>query len=172
MFSSVKINSHRISGFENPPVTRTLVAFSSRHYFADFQRFPTVISPINIGLQIFKGLTVTGSLGLLDYNMHMERNLRKEMAADEGEEIELEEYDWEAAKTKAWIRFKEFSIRFYSTSVIRKAYEELAYYALPPRIAQVSYPISPALRPHFLTFSLETHQRYNEKSIPQITQVP
>ena len=98
-----------------------------RKYLTDFEPFINVFKLKNISLQVLKGGLATVSLGLMEYNMHLERNMRLEMNAQDGETVELEQYNWAGALENSVARFREYSARFYISSVIRKVYEEIAF---------------------------------------------
>ena len=105
-----------------------------REYLSDFEKFTSVISLKNISYQLLKGGLVTFSLGLMEYNLVLDRNIRLDFEAEEGDEIELEEFDWKLAEENAIKRFQEYSARFFFSSLIRKVYEEIVHLNFSARL--------------------------------------
>jgi hypothetical protein len=108
------------------------------HYLQDYHPFLYVFSRRNITLQVVKAGAVTLSLGLLDYNIYLENTMRVLSKQDDNDndddEIEMEDYDWDKALVNGVIRFRDNVSRFFSTSVIRKIYESIAYSYCPIKL--------------------------------------
>lgn len=120
---------------------------SKRAYLSDYEPLLSVVQYKNVTTQLMKGGLVTFSLGLLDYNKHIERNLRKEMEAADGEDAELDEYDWSAAREATVSRAIDFTCRFYFTSVIRRAMESVCALHLSVRwLDRLTKDVSKSLR--------------------------
>lgn len=97
-----------------------------RKYLSDLEPFVNVFKMKNFSFQVLKGGLAAVSLGLMDYNIHAERNMRLELNAEDGEVVDLEPYDWSLALDSFKTRFRDFATRFYVSSIIRKVYEEIA----------------------------------------------
>ena len=111
------------SKYPPPKIPRGLLqSDGKRPYLADLEPFSSAFGARNIRLQVVKGAVITLSLGMLDYNLYLERVLKQE----EAEEENIEEFNFSFLWNQSLVRFRDFTARFYFTSVIRKYYENIA----------------------------------------------
>jgi len=105
-------------------------AFKKRKYLDDYKDFKEAFYIESIILQIAKGLITGGSVPLLEYTQHLEKQLEAEK---EGREID--DYDWDDKIDMFTNKCIESCIRFVSVSWIKKSYELYAALYIDHRIA-------------------------------------
>lgn len=102
MLSAVKINSE---------YGRVRFPLDDLKPLSDFYSFR------NVSLQITKAAILPLNTIALDYDRHLSK-------FDPEKDDELPPYDWDAALSRAWESFSKLAVRGFSTSLIRKLFEE------------------------------------------------
>lgn len=98
-----------------------------RDYLADFKPVSYEFTPKAIFKQLLKAMLLPATMLLNEYNAHMIR-------AEQDEEGNEEEFDWEECLDRSISKVMPTLKRNYAITIIKKFYEELAFYNLPIKI--------------------------------------
>jgi hypothetical protein len=105
-------------------------SLTKRSYMSDYKPFHEFYGYKNIGTQCGKGIILTFSMLLLEFNLHLDEIVR----ATAEDRDEPEPFDWELKANKYIPIFKASSLRFLGTSLFKSVFELISYRSFNDRL--------------------------------------
>ena len=107
--------------------TSAIVLSQKRRYGEDYTPFCRSYQARNVGFQIAKAALIQSSMAVLEYNVYLERAIASE--------VEIEDFDFKAARIKYTAAFVTLAKRNLSISILKHFYELLAVVTLSDKAA-------------------------------------
>ena len=112
----------------NSIIATSAIALSQkRRYGEDYTPFCRSYQPRNVGFQVAKAAIIQSSMAVLEYNVYLERAIASE--------VEIEDFDFKAARIKYTAAFMTLAKRNLSISILKHFYELLAVVTLSNKAA-------------------------------------